>query len=432
MSANDSIIKALRDGGPIGSAFLSAFGAKSDEQKKAEADQAAALKNAQDQLGFDKDVYSNNQATVDHALGQIFGNDGPSAWDPQGPPPADSDTGFGIQPFTDANQPTKYGDDNYFGGGTNSTDIAGGNAGGVDNPGDPHLSGAQSAQNGSGTPAQNGNGWSLPGEYNKAADIQAQVFNQLRGTLNGIQDPQLAAKVADLQSEANISPEAKAARSDALNQLKGYTDVKETAQEKLMREMARREMEGQMKGQRDAMAANLKSRGVYGSGAEVASQLQTQQEAASRRALEELSAQANAQNRAMQALGAYGTLGIQSGNQDIAQGQAHDAVNEFNSTITEQHNQADAKQKAANNAAATGRATTLADAGNNLATGTERRAGNLTNTILAGAGLKTGTATQGANLVNGAASNLRASLGQDAAIQQAKDDTGTGYSPISL
>lgn len=430
MSANDAFGKALSDDKILGGLWKGISGWKSDEQKKAEADQAQALQNAKDQLQFDKGVYGNNQATVDHTLGQIFGNDGPSAWDPQGPPPPDSTTGFGIQPFTDANQPTKYGDPNYFGGGTTSSDIAGSNAGGVDNPGDPHPSGLSAAQNGSGTPAQNGTGWSLPGEYAKAADIQSQVFNQLRGTLNGIKDPELAKQVADIQSEVALSPEAQAARSDALNQLKGYTNVQETAQEKLMRELARREMENQMKGQRDAMAANLKSRGVYGSGAEVASQLSSQQEAASRRALEELSAQANAQTRAMQALGKYGDLGVQAGNQDVAIGQAHDVAHEFNNTITEQHNIADQKAKAVNNTAATNRATTLADAGNNLASGTERRAGNLTNTLLAGAGLKTGVATQGANLVNGGYGTLNHGLGVDAATQQAKDDTGTGFSPF--
>lgn len=423
MSILDALKRGLADGGPVGKGISSLF--PSTEQKQAEADQAAALKNAQDQLGFDKGVYANNQATVDHALGQIMGNDGASPWDPGGGPQPDSDTGFGVQPFTDANQPVKYGDPNYFGGGTTTSDIAGANLGGVDNPGDPHPSGT-SVGNGS----NSGNTWSLPGEYNRAGDIQAQVFNQLRETLNGIQDPQLAQKVADLQSQANISDGSMAARNDALGQLKGYTNVQETAQERLMRDVARREMENQMKGQRDAMAANLKSRGVYGSGAEIASQLQAQQEAASRRAQEELAAQANAQTRAMQALGQYGQLGIQSGNQDIAAGQAHDAVNEFNNTITEQHNLADAKQKAQNNTAQTQRATTIADAGNNVASGVERRAGNLSNTILAGAGLKTGTATQGANLVNGAASNLRGALGQDAATQQAKDDTGTGFLPI--
>lgn len=212
------------------------------------------------------------------------------------------------------------------------------------------------------TNAQNQQLWSdygagLSDYEQQLADVlssQRGAYSTLADSLRGYKNvedifkdaPQLAAHDADSRQRelANLS------------KIGALTDIKETAEERFMREVARREMENQLQAQRGATAQNLKARGVYGGGAELASALGAQQEAAQRRSLEDLGAQANAQRRALSALGQY-----QQGAASMSA--ADDALSKFNSSLLQQNKALQGNARATDNTAQQQRGTTLFNAG---------------------------------------------------------------------
>lgn len=261
----------------------------------------------------------------------------------------------------------------------------------------------------------NRNRWSQQGEYDKSLAAETDALQYLKGKLEGIQNPSLGDKYKDIVNQANLSQGAQDAQGFAMGKLKGLTDVQETAEERLMREVARRKQENQMAAQRKATAQNLAARGVYGSGAELASMLGAQNTTNQSRALEEMEAQANAQKRALAALQQYTDAGFKTGAQDLAFGQEANKTNSFNSQMKQQDNQwRVGAQRELNNDAAK-RAATIADTARDRARTIERNANNRTNTILTTTGLQNQTATSGAQLENGAASNLASQYKEDAA-----------------
>ena len=90
----------------------------------------------------------------------------------------------------------------------------------------------------------------------------------------------------------------------------------------------------QERGQREAITQNMASRGMGGSGMELASQLQAQQSGANRNADQSMGVQAMAQHRALQAMMGWGELaGQMRGQQFGEQGEAaraQDMINQFN------------------------------------------------------------------------------------------------------
>lgn len=88
------------------------------------------------------------------------------------------------------------------------------------------------------------------------------------------------------------------------------------------------------RGSRDAISANMRSRGVSGSGLEMAAQLQNQQASADRASQAGQDEAAASLQRKMAALGQLGSLGGQVRGQDYGQAadaaQAQDAVSRFN------------------------------------------------------------------------------------------------------
>ena len=197
---------------------------------------------------------------------------------------------------------------------------------------------------------------------------QKAAYSQLANTLgnySSVEDvlansPQLAQHDAGSRNRELMN----------LGKIGALTSLKETAEEKLMREQARRTMESQLKAQRDAQASSMKARGVYGGGQELVQALLGQQEAASRRSLEDVAANANAQKRAMSALGAY-----QQGAASMSA--ADDALSKFNSSLLENHNQARANARAQDNSQQATRAGML----QNAATQTNAMANQNANTI---------------------------------------------------
>lgn len=97
----------------------------------------------------------------------------------------------------------------------------------------------------------------------------------------------------------------------ALNKLMGVVDEGGlTAIDRARIEAARRNEDQYLRGQREATLANMQARGMAGSGTELMSQLAAQQESGQRLSAANLATEAQAQQRAMQAIG---MLGDQSG-----------------------------------------------------------------------------------------------------------------------
>jgi hypothetical protein len=151
-------------------------------------------------------------------------------------------------------------------------------------------------------------------------------------------DPKFMQYVGDAQNHAFRSGQAKDAQSSALGQLGALTSTKETAQERLMREMARRKQEQNERGNREALNASLKARGAYGSGAEILGNAMSQQGTGEQRSEENMRANAGAQARAMAALGQYTAAGQAMGAQDLQEGQYANAMDQFNNNLEQQYN----------------------------------------------------------------------------------------------
>jgi hypothetical protein len=178
----------------------------------------------------------------------------------------------------------------------------------------------------------------VKGRDRATTDQYVDAMGQWTNPADLFKDPAFMQYVGDAKNHAFRSDAAKSAQTDALSQLKGQTGLKETAQEKLMREMARRHQEQNERGNREAMNQNLKARGAYGSGAEILGNLMSAQGTGQQRSLENMQANANAQQRAMAALGQYTQAGAQLGSQDLQEGQMANQMDQFNNTLQQQYN----------------------------------------------------------------------------------------------
>lgn len=266
-------------------------------------------------------------------------------------------------------------------------------------------------------------GSTLPGQLEASRNRRGQAVDAFTNAINGIKGVQAGDYDNKWNVDANkqyVSDAAKAAQKTAMDKTLALTDTKETAAEKLMREMARREQEQNLRSQSEAQANQLRSRGAYGSGAEIAGFLGNQQEQAQRRSLEEMQANANAQQRAMSALSAYGNQSFQLGQQDQASGALQDANSRFNSQSQQQWQQFKTKTQQQENDAAAKRAASTLDAKNaqeNVARGDIAQVADRQAQI---AGLKTGANTTGAELSGQATGMISGAYNTDAANHAAK------------
>lgn len=256
----------------------------------------------------------------------------------------------------------------------------------------------------------------LTGAYETANQGDAAALAQLQGALGGITDPTISDYVGDTTAtQASDNPADAARQQAALNQLQGQTGVSETAEEKLMRYMAQRKQEQQEQSNRLAAKNDLQSRGVYGSGAEIASMLGSNQNTGAERTISELGAQANAQQRAMAALQAYNTGAATARGQstqlsEYNTGQTNTA-NQLNQGLKEQHNQFATGQQSLNNKDKAQRAATSADATFNADKAVGDRAQNAATTRINLAGATSGSGNTGVGMINSAGSSLAGALG---------------------
>lgn len=454
-SINDLVGQAAQDDiTGILPAALGAFGWESDATKAAREIAKKREQGAQDDLAFRKATAEKNDASVAGLRERLYGRPAPSATmpgpssqpapqqpqAPQGPAAAPQPTAtdqFGA-PIAGGDAAPNPEAGVYFDPATYLAGTAAGKAaaaapptskqGSVANKYKNDVAGVQDWQDRSEKWQKDwedfNNQWTLPKAYAETEAEHSKSVDDFVKDIEGIKDAPLAGYVGDIQSDATVSPETLARQNESLDKLRANTDVKETAEERLMRELARRKMEGQMKGDRDAMAQSLKARGVYGSGAELASQLGSQSETASRRALEELAAQANAQQRAMQALGHYSLATDARGKQDLEQGRLHDIVNQSNQALRQQGDQFKARQQADQNRDRVTRGTTVLGAKNQVTDRKDKHTNDLVNVDTNLTAMETGNRTQGAQLVSEGVSKLDPIFATQEATLHANDNTG--------
>lgn len=135
-------------------------------------------------------------------------------------------------------------------------------------------------------------------------------MNQLQGVANGSLD----------LHPGDIDPEAYAALTDARNQYKGLTTPEVTDAERLIWEQARLNQEQTDRANRTAVNSQLRQRGLSGAGQQIAGSALASQTNSENALLTSLSANANAVQRAMAALGGYADVSSQMNNQANALG----------------------------------------------------------------------------------------------------------------
>lgn len=215
-----------------------------------------------------------------------------------------------------------------------------------------------------------------------AASGDRDALEHLNELIRGIKDPTLAAYAGDVAAHtAGADPRDIEAQQRQLSKLESLSDPTITAEEKLMNEMARRQTESDLRGQRGAIRNDLLSRGVYGSGAEITQNAMAQQEAAQRQAYEQMQANANAQTRAMSALKGAGDLATSMRGSSASESQynagAMDLADQFNKKMMESYNQWKDRTEKETNDRKIGREQTIAGNVKQIGTGGVQAAGDI-------------------------------------------------------
>lgn len=164
----------------------------------------------------------------------------------------------------------------------------------------------------------------------------------------GVLSPEDAKAALLGRSEMNnitLDPNLKRAQMDALSSLQEISDGGGmTLADEANLNKIRSEEDAAAKGKRDAIIQNAQARGMGGSGLELMSQMQNQQDSATRASQRGLDIAAMAQERALQALMQGGQLAGNIQNQDFNQqaqiAGANDAISKFNATNTQNVNMA--------------------------------------------------------------------------------------------
>lgn len=161
-------------------------------------------------------------------------------------------------------------------------------------------------------------------------DFMYQALDVYRPDMEGVVDLGPTA-----MEGISLDPATRAAQMQALNELSQMTEgdgmsaIDEANVANINRQIAQAQ-----RGSRDAIASNMRQRGVQGSGLELAAQLQAQQASADRASQAGMDEAAAAMKRRMAALEAMGQLGGSIRGQDFGEqsqvAQAQDAVSRFN------------------------------------------------------------------------------------------------------
>lgn len=139
---------------------------------------------------------------------------------------------------------------------------------------------------------------------------------------------------ASAQEQVKTDPRLREAQMRALSQLEGVADGGLTVGDRGDLQRIQGEAAAAEKGQRDAILQNAQSRGVAGSGMELASQMMAQQQGANRASQQGFDVAKQAQARALEAMLQSGNLGGSIRSQDFGEqtklAEARDAISKFN------------------------------------------------------------------------------------------------------
>jgi hypothetical protein len=139
---------------------------------------------------------------------------------------------------------------------------------------------------------------------------------------------------ASAQEQVSTDPRLRQAQMNALAQLEGVAQGGLTVGDRGDLQRIQGEVAAAEKGQRDAILQNAQSRGVAGSGMELASQMMAQQQGANRASQQGFDVAKQAQARALEAMLQSGNLGGSIRSQDFGEqsklAEARDAISRFN------------------------------------------------------------------------------------------------------
>lgn len=167
------------------------------------------------------------------------------------------------------------------------------------------------------------------GDYAKAEQLYKQAMEEFRGTNVEVGPSGLGA------AREAVDPRTRAAQLAALEQMQGLAnDGGMNPQMRAQLEGARQDSAQFEQGQRGALMANFRARGMGGSNLEAQSLLTAQQGAANRDALGGIQAASDAQKRSFDAILQSGRLGGEIHKQDYGEhadeAGANDAISQFN------------------------------------------------------------------------------------------------------
>ena len=163
-----------------------------------------------------------------------------------------------------------------------------------------------------------------------------------QGTLSP-EEAQIILQDPSAMESIQTDPMMKQAQMEALNELRGIGQSGGlNAQSKSRLARIAMDEDSQAKGRNDAIMSNMQSRGISGSGLEMANRMQNQQNAASNKSMRDMDVAALAEQQALQAIMQSGQLGGQMQQQDFNQqsqvANAQDAISRFNSQNRQQQN----------------------------------------------------------------------------------------------
>ena len=186
-------------------------------------------------------------------------------------------------------------------------------------------------------------GQKLHDKYQTLEGSDASALGDLKGQFGKYQNvedlfsnPKFYGDVGDVTNQAKPTDATVAQQRQDLAKYNTLSNTQETAAERFQRLMAEKTADANMKGARDTIAQDLKARGVYGSGAEVVQNMMSQSEEANRRYMANMAADAQAQQRAMQALGAGSDLAGKMRASETHEGSLANQVNMFNNQMNQQ------------------------------------------------------------------------------------------------
>jgi len=257
-------------------------------------------------------------------------------------------------------------------------------------------------------------------------------YKTAMGDYNNVEDlfsnPNFYGDVGDVTNQAKPTDATVQQQRQNLAKYNTLSNTEETAQERFQRLMAQREADANMKGARDTIAQDLKARGVYGSGAEVVMNMMSQADEANRRYMANLAADAQAQQRAMQALGAGSELASKMRGAETQEGalatQFDMFNNQSNQNLMNQRSGAQVAGRQFDTGEQGRRATSVLQAGQNVNSNLRGDQGVKTNTLT---GLTQGgiaNRNSGTGLLNSADQVFMDDIDKDIAGNIARKSTG--------